>query len=106
MLLWHYHDDDLPGPDAEINLQLSGIPFSNAKVTHYRIDASHSNSFEAWKKMGSPSPLSEAQFSALERAGRLAELEPSKSVAVQGGNAQLRFALPRQGVSLLLLEQP
>src|SRR5215210_5112730 len=26
VLLWHYHDDDLPGPMANVELTLSGLP--------------------------------------------------------------------------------
>ena len=47
VLVWHYHDDDLPGPDAAVELALDNLPFANgaAKLTHYRIDADHSNSY-------------------------------------------------------------
>ena len=107
VLVWHYHDDDLPGADAEINLQLNGISFSGAaKLKHYRIDASHSNSYEAWKKLGSPVPLSEKDFSTLEKAGQLAELEAEKNISVSSGTAEIKFTLPRQGVSLLVITAP
>ena len=73
VLLWHYHDDDVPGADAAIDLQLNGIPLGKgkAKLTQYRIDANHSNSYEAWRRMGSPFPLSEAQVADI--VGALAE---------------------------------
>ena len=107
VLVWHYHDDDLPGADAEITLQLKGISFQGeARVTHYRIDAEHGNSFEAWKKMGSPLPLSAKDFSTLEKAGQLAELEAPKNISVSNGAAEIKFALPRQGVSLLVITAP
>ena len=40
VMAWHYHDDDLPGPDAKIDLALEGLPsqFSQARVQHFRID--------------------------------------------------------------------
>jgi xylan 1,4-beta-xylosidase len=105
VLVWHYHDDDLPGPDAQVDLQLNGIslPGGKAKLTHYRIDAEHSNSYEAWKKMGMPLPLTEKQFATLEQAGKLATLGKPESVEVKGGGAEVKFNLPRQGVSLLVL---
>ncbi len=105
VLVWHYHDDDLPGADAAVDLALTGIPFPNggAKLTQFRIDGEHGNSYEAWLKMGSPFPLSEKQFAALEQAGQLAELE-SKNISVKNGAADLQFNLPRQGVSLFVLE--
>ena len=105
VLVWHYYDDDVPGPDANVDLALDNLPFANgdAKLTQYRIDADHSNSYEAWLRMGSPLPLSETQFAELEKAGQLAELEPPKNLRVSDGKLDLKFALPRQAVALLVL---
>ncbi len=58
ILSWHYHDDDLPGPEANITLNLRGLPRALGKqltLTHYRIDRDHSNSYAAWLAMGAPS---------------------------------------------------
>jgi xylan 1,4-beta-xylosidase len=46
VLVWHYHDDDLPGPPAAVELTLESVPFASgrASLTEYRIDATHSNS--------------------------------------------------------------
>ena len=95
----------MTGPDANVNLLLDNLPLANgdAQLTQYRIDAEHSNSYEAWRKMGSPLPLSDQQYSELERAGQLAEFEPQKNLRVKDGKLDLNFALPRQGVSLLVL---
>jgi xylan 1,4-beta-xylosidase len=49
VMLWHYHDDDLPGPDADVELSLAGLPLAS-------------------------------------------------------GDARVRFALPRQGASLVQLD--
>ncbi|MET0319294.1 MAG: hypothetical protein ABW069_01070, partial [Duganella sp.] len=45
VMVWHYHDDDVAGPDAAVKLALGGIPagVTSAKLTHYRIDQQHSN---------------------------------------------------------------
>ena len=105
VLVWHYYDDDVPGPDANVDLALDNLPFANGdvKLTQYRIDANHSNSYEAWLRMGSPLPLSETQFAELEKAGQLAELEPPKNLHVNDGKLDLKFPLPRQAVALLVL---
>ncbi len=105
VLVWHYYDDDVPGPDANVDLALDNLPFANGdvKLTQYRIDADHSNSYEAWKRMGSPQSLSETQLAELEKAGQLAELEPPKNLRVNDGKLDLNFALPRQAVALLVL---
>lgn len=105
VLAWYYHDDDLPGPAAAISLRLSGIPLKEGKATlrHFRVDADHSNSYEAWRRMGSPASPSAEQYAGLEKAGQLAELDQAKSVTVSDGEIEVKFELPRQGVSLLEL---
>jgi len=107
VLLWHYHDDDVPGPDAAVDLQLSGIPFPDgqARLTHYRIDADHSNSYEAWRKMGSPVTIVPEQFARLKQAGQLAALGEPQNIELEAGKAKVKLNLPRQGVSLLIVEQ-
>ena len=39
----------------------------------------------------------------LEKAGQLAELGAAKTLKVKAGKAEVKFNLPRQGVSLLVL---
>jgi xylan 1,4-beta-xylosidase len=106
VLAWHYHDDDVPGDDAAVSLAVSGLPAAlrEAKLIHYRIDDGHSNAYAAWKRMGSPIAPSREQYDALEAASRLSLLEEPKRVTVASGVARLELALPRQAVSLLVLE--
>jgi xylan 1,4-beta-xylosidase len=104
-MLWHYHDDDVPGPAAAVNLQFSELPQAKRVVTltQYRIDSDHSNSFEAWKRLGAPPTPSPEQYAQLEQAGRLAELGTPAPLPVQNSEATIRFLLPRQAVSLIVL---
>lgn len=105
VLAWHYHDDDVPGPAADVSLSLAGLPASvkSATLTHYRIDAEHSNAFEVWKRMGSPQEPTAGQFAQLEKASQLTTLGEPEKIPVGDGNAKLTFSLPRQAVSLLVL---
>ena len=106
VLVWHYHDDDLAGPDAAITLNVPGLPVSNgqAKVTQYRIDETHSNAFTMWKALGEPQKPTPAQYTDLEAAGKLATLEADKKTPIANNSATVNFTLPRQGVSLLVIE--
>jgi len=106
ILVWHYDDDDVPGPDATVNLSVSGLPpaASEAQLTHYRIDENHSNSYAAWKRMGSPAAPTREQYRQLEQDGQLAVLAPPSTAGVKDGQFTLAFTLPRQGISLLILE--
>jgi xylan 1,4-beta-xylosidase len=103
VLVWNYHDDDLPAPAASIDLAVERLPAAHVTLDHHRIDAHHSNAYEAWKRMGSPQKPTKDQYAALEKAGRLASIAPSKRVAVSGQRVALTFTLPRQGVSLITL---
>lgn len=105
ILAWNYHDDDLPGPSAGVQIHVIGITASSKRVLlrHYRIDEAHSNSWTAWKMMGSPQHPSPEQYALLEGAGQLQELESPQWVGMQGSGVELNLALPRHGVSLLQL---
>ena len=106
VLVWHYHDDDVPGADAAVEITLDHLPPEavRAKLTEYRVDAGHSNAFTAWKLMGSPTAPSDAQYAQLVAAGQLATLAGPAPVAVERGQARLKINLPRAAVSLLVLE--
>lgn len=104
-LVWNYHDDDIAAPEARIDLTVAGVPqgVSRVLVRHYRVDGSHSNSYTAWKAMGSPQKPSPEQYQALEAAGQLQMLGSPAWIAVRKGTVQLPFQLPRQGVTLVQL---
>ena len=107
VLVWHYQDDDVAGADAAVRLDLRRLPrvFAHgATLTHYRVDRAHSNSYAAWLAMGSPIAPSDTQRAALLKAAQLATMDARPThVDVHAGGARLRFDLPRQGVSLLVL---
>jgi xylan 1,4-beta-xylosidase len=98
ILVWNYADADLPGPDAEVQLT---VPAARYLMRHYRIDAAHSNAYTAWKQMGSPQHPTPEQTAALEAAGQLQLLESPRWI----NTGDVRFALPRQGVSLVQLTE-
>lgn len=106
VLTWHYHDDDVPGPAADVQVSVVGLPLRNgeAKLTQFRIDETHSNAFTAWKRMGSPPTPTPEQYAELERAGQLAPAGPAEAARVAEGKVTARLHLPRQAVVLLVAE--
>jgi xylan 1,4-beta-xylosidase len=105
ILVWHYHDDDVAGPDAEVQLSLRGLPRVFAKgaaVDEYRIDQMHANSYAAWLAMGSPIAPTNAQRAELLKAAALVPLGAPPAVTPVRGAASFALRLPRQGVSLLV----
>ncbi len=103
VMVWNYHDDDVPVEPAPIRLAIQGAKGNRVLVEHFRVDQSHSNSYEAWKAMGSPQQPTAEQYQALERAGQLQMLGSPEWVNVTDGEVHLNFNLPRQGVSLVKL---
>jgi xylan 1,4-beta-xylosidase len=103
ILIWNYHDDDLPAETAPIDLTITGLPESVKRglLEHFRIDSGHSNAFAAWKGMGSPQSPSPAQYEQLENAGQLQLLDSPAWTPIEKGSVRLQFALPRQAVSLV-----
>ncbi len=105
ILVWHYHDDDVAGPTANVSIALTGLGKARSVgVTQWRVDESHGNAFAAWNAMGSPRAVSRDQYAALETASRMKPEGWATPVGVRQGRAELDFSLPRQGVSLLMIE--
>ena len=101
VLVSNYHDSGKPGPPAPVRLSISGLPGGRLLLQHYRVDNEYSNSYERWKKMGSPAQPNPEQYAQLEEAGQLHLLESPRWITSQDGGAQVEFALPRHGVSLI-----
>lgn len=100
VMLWNYHDDDVKQAAKQVTVQLKGLP-QQVYMHHYRIDDEHSNSYEAWKKMGSPKNPSAEQITQLEKAGQLQLQDSPEWIKTENGVAIIRTMLPSQGVSLL-----
>lgn len=106
IVLWHYHDDDLPGPSAAIKLSVGGMPFrGKAKITRYAVDAENSNAFTLWQRMGSPAQPTSEQYAQLERAGQLAQNGSSVADIEGNGRLDLNLVVPRQAVLLLEIQK-
>jgi xylan 1,4-beta-xylosidase len=106
VMVWHYHDDDVAGPEARVSLSLAGLPAAarDARLTHYRVDETRSNAYAEWRRAGAPIAPDERLYARLREASRLATLGPPAPVAVSRGAAAVTFDLPRQGVSLLVFD--
>jgi xylan 1,4-beta-xylosidase len=104
VMIWNYHDLDIPGKAEKVSVTINDIPSRKIVLTHYRIDDQHSNSYEVWKKMGSPQNPTTAQVTELEKAGQLKTVSPPKVLILKSPVLALDIDLPRQGVSLLKID--
>ncbi len=105
ILLWNYHDSNTPAPSTPTTVTITGLPASlhTARLTHYRIDENHSNSYTAWQAMGSPQHPTPAQIAQLKSSAGLQTLTAPGSIPITHGMATVTTTMPRQSVSLLQL---
>ena len=106
VMLWNYHDDDVPAGGAQVQVTIAGIPAGVKKVLlqHYRIDDTHSNAYTVWKAMGSPQAPTPEEYAKLKAAGQLELLTSPEWLDVSGGKVTITTGLPRQATSLMRLE--
>jgi xylan 1,4-beta-xylosidase len=106
VIVWHYHDEDRPGPAAQVTVAIDHPPpalrAAGERVQCFRIDDAHSNAYAAWLRAGSPQPPNPALSVDLARAGRLAEPELLPVTADAAGAVSVALALPRHGTVLLV----
>jgi xylan 1,4-beta-xylosidase len=100
VLLWHYHDDDVPGPDADISLTIGSVDGKAAKTCRlYRVDEQYGNPFKAWLAMGSPKAPTPEQIKELQAA--TATQADAPALTADKDSTRLSLKLPRQSVVLL-----
>ncbi|HET7716372.1 MAG TPA: beta-xylosidase [Bauldia sp.] len=105
ILVWNYHDDDLPYEGGvTVELTVSGLAAVRHVCRHHRIDRRHSNAHDLWQRMGSPQPPSAEGYRALKAADGLELLVPEAEVVADEGQIKLGFELPRHGLSLIEVE--
>lgn len=104
VLLWNYHDDDIQGVGSPVELTIQGLHQKKVTVTHYRIDQHHSNSYEVWKKLGSPENPTPEQYKTLEKSGQLELLSEPKTMETTDGQLKILMQLPRQAVSFIQIK--
>jgi xylan 1,4-beta-xylosidase len=105
VLVWNYHDLNEIRPASAVKIHLSEIPFSQATMIHYRVGLQHSNSYEVWKKMGSPQDPTEFQYRELENAGKLQLFGEPEPLIIDHGQLSIPLELGGQEVSLLLIRK-
>jgi xylan 1,4-beta-xylosidase len=104
VLLWNYHDADVPAAPANVALEVRGLPTAQVKEEAFLMDASHSNAYAVWQRMGSPAKPTAAQQQELARAGKLERVTAPHPLAVKDGAASVQMILARQGVALVRLQ--
>ncbi|MGQ7944196.1 GH39 family glycosyl hydrolase [Flavobacterium sp. WC2509] len=102
VMVWNYHDDDKPGITETASLTIDNIPAKKATLAIYVIDKENSNSYEVWKKMGSPKEPTPQQIDTLEKSGKLKCIS-TKKIKIASGKVIVPVQLERQAVALVKL---
>src|SRR5581483_6777267 len=106
ILLWHYRDDDVPGPTADIHLSLSGLaPGVDWRARVWRVDRQSGDAFSAWKAMGSPAKPTQVKIDRLISASHMIIREMRLHAGAPAGDAMVERRLAPQSVELIELER-
>jgi len=107
ILLWHYHDDDVPGPPARVHILLSGLaPGRELEARLWRVDRHNGDAFTTWQAMGAPASPTQQQVSQLLSAAHLVARSVRLTRASTAGSVSLQRQLPRQAVELIEIGRP
>jgi xylan 1,4-beta-xylosidase len=104
IMIWNYHDDDVKKAALPVAVSIDGLPATSITLTQFRIDDEHSNSYEVWKKMGSPQNPTAEQILTLEKRGQLQTIGKPEKLKVKASKLSVNISLPQQGVALLKLD--
>ncbi|MBW3091835.1 hypothetical protein KIH79_02480 [Bifidobacterium sp. 82T10] len=105
--LVYSHCDDIDVDESrDVEVSVAGLRPGTYRLSHYRVDAAHSNAHTAWIAQGRPAYPQGEQYDAIRRAGELERLTDDRTVTVpaDGEPLVLRFALPTHALSLLTLD--
>ena len=105
VLLWNYHDADVPAPAARIRVSIDGLNVKSATESEFLVDADHSNAYRAWQQMGSPAHPTQEEVQQLQKSGALEETMPDHKIEIKNGKATIELTLQRQGVMLIRLRE-
>jgi xylan 1,4-beta-xylosidase len=92
--------------DRVVRLRIDGVS-GRHRLSHWRVDASHSNIASVWERMGGGDWPDDRGWEELHVADRLEEVEPTRVVEARvGGPLEVEFELPMPAVSLIEIQAP
>jgi xylan 1,4-beta-xylosidase len=106
VMVWNYHDAEKTSNAVPAAVIVRGLPkgVSRVRLTHYRIDDSHSNAYTVWKAMGSPQNPSADQIAALKDKEGLQLLDSPRWLVAQDGAVTIDTVMPSHSISLMQLD--
>jgi xylan 1,4-beta-xylosidase len=105
-ILVYNHVDNPDGNSSTVDnvtLAISNIPFSQARVEHWLVDKSHSNSYQAWVNLGRPQNPSTAEWTTIANAANLQQYDSVTTVTISNGSYTKSFPQNHYSVGLIQL---
>lgn len=87
----------------EISLTVAGIGTERVRISHYRIDESHSNPYNEWIRQGKPLFPSGKVYEAIKARDCLEQFCGDTFAENKDGRVSLVFEMPAHGVSYLVI---
>jgi xylan 1,4-beta-xylosidase len=102
-----YNADYANSGTDNVTVTVNNITSSSGKVNYrsYLMDKTHSNSYQTWKTMGSPTiaAMSAANWNSLRAAMVLARIDSTDSMQLTNNSFSRAYTLSKEGVMLIML---
>lgn len=102
-LVYYSRDRIMASGQQAVTVELNHLPFTRARLAHYRIDEAHGDPYALWEEAGAPALPEAGLLAAMRARAELELLEEPRSVDIEAGRLVVTFALPLQAASLLVL---
>jgi len=101
------HEDSWDCPDVyKIHFTALNLPFDGpCRITHYRVDGTHSNAYAEWRRQGMPDYPAGGQYDAIKARDGLELYGPAVTSTPRDGRIDMEFDMPVNGVSLIKIEK-
>jgi xylan 1,4-beta-xylosidase len=105
-ILVYNHVDNPDGYSSTVDnvtLTISNLPFTQARVEHWVVDKSHSNSYQTWVGLGSPPSPTAAQWTTIANAANLQHYDSVATVTISNGAYAKSFTQNHYSAGLIQL---
>lgn len=106
IMFWNFDENPKAKGEKDVTLEVNNIPFDTETVQmeHYRIDEEYSNSYTAWKNVGSPQDSTQEWLQTIKRKENLEQIEFVRNWGLERTTFRKEFRLPIPSVSLVILK--
>ncbi len=105
ILLYSHHDDWDVKAKFDVEVVVENLPFHEAAIRQYYLDATHSNAYAEWVNQGMPDWPSKEQYDAIKSRDDLELIEPLQAEQTPDGKVIIKCSHEAHAVSLIMIEK-